>query len=445
MAIIVQDTEIKPGYKKTEIGVIPENWEVRPLTGLAIIHHGYGFQSEYFKSLGKYRLTTPGHFYETGGFRDVGEKQKFYGGPLPEGYLLSEGDLIVAMTEQADGLLGSAAIVPVSDTYLHNQRLGRVKVLSPELSIRFLYWVFNSKNYRAKVRETAAGTKVKHTSPSKLLEIPVLLPPTKAEQEAIATVLNDVDALITSLDKLIAKKRDIKQATMQQLLTGKMRLPGFSQELKPSYKQTEVGMIPEDWNACSLGDAVTKVGSGITPTGGEKVYKKEGRPFLRSQNVGWGHLLLGDIVFIDEETHSSFLATEIKLNDVLLNITGASIGRSAVADDRLPGGNVNQHVCIIRPDASRLDSYFLNFSLLSKSGQKQIDSFQAGGNRQGLNFGQIRSFQIPLTSLPEQQAIATVLSDMDAEIVALEQKRDKTRTLKQAMMQELLTGKTRLL
>lgn len=230
MVATARDAEIKPGYKLTEVGVIPEDWEAAPLTWMAVIQHGYGFQSQYFKPFGKYRLTTPGHFHETGGFRDVGEKQKFYEGPLPEGYLLTEGDLIVAMTEQTDGLLGSAAIVPISNTYLHNQRLGKVKILSPNLSIRFLYQVFNSNSYRAKVRETAAGTKVKHTSPSKLLDIPVPLPPTKAEQEAISTVFSNIDTLIECLEKLINKKRDIKQATMQQLLTRKTQLPGFSEE-----------------------------------------------------------------------------------------------------------------------------------------------------------------------------------------------------------------------
>jgi type I restriction enzyme S subunit len=215
-------------------------------------------------------------------------------------------------------------------------------------------------------------------------------------------------------------------------------------KLKQGYKQTEVGVIPEDWRVCSLGDIVTKVGSGITPTGGEKVYKKEGHPFLRSQNVGWGYLLLDDIAFLDEETHHSFLATEIKLYDVLLNIAGASIGRSAVADDRLVGGNVNQHVCIIRADTSKLNPHYLNYFLLSERGQKQIDSFQAGGNRQGLNFGQIRSFQIPLPPLPEQRAFAIALSDIDALIKSLDKLIAKKRDIKQATMQLLLAGKTRL-
>ena len=163
-----------PGYKQTEVGVIPEDWDAKPLAGLAEIIHGFGFESQYFQSLGRYRLMTPGHFYETGGFRDVGDKQKFYDGPLPDGYLLSKDDLILAMTEQADGLLGSAAMVPTGGTYLHNQRLGKLKVLSPTVSDRFLYCVFNSKGYRAKVRETAAGTKVKHTSPSKRVHADVV-------------------------------------------------------------------------------------------------------------------------------------------------------------------------------------------------------------------------------------------------------------------------------
>lgn len=210
------------------------------------------------------------------------------------------------------------------------------------------------------------------------------------------------------------------------------------------YKQTEVGVIPQGWEVKTLGEKTTKIGSGITPTGGEKVYKSEGRPFLRRQNVGRGNLLLEDIAFIDDEIHSTFKSTEIIKNDVFLNITGASIGRSAIADERVENGNVNQHVCIIRTIENELSPKFLNYFLLSKKGQKQIDSYQAGGNRQGLNFGQIKSFQIPLPPLPEQTAIASALSDVDALIPALEQLITKKRNIKQGAMQQLLTGKKRL-
>lgn len=175
-----------------------------------------------------------------------------------------------------------------------------------------------------------------------------------------------------------------------------------------------------EWALQELGPKTIKVGSGITPTGGHKHYKKTGRPFIRSQNVGWSELLLVDVAYIDEETHGSFDATELRVNDVLLNITGASIGRSAIADSRIAGGNVNQHVCIIRVKPGELLPVLLNQYLVSENGQKQIDSFQAGGNRQGLNFAQIRSFGIPLPpTVAEQQKIADCLSSLD-ELIAAE-------------------------
>lgn len=215
--------------------------------------------------------------------------------------------------------------------------------------------------------------------------------------------------------------------------------------IPPDYKQTEVGVIPEDWHPLTIGDIAIKVGSGITPRGGNSNYKEYGRPFVRSQNVGWGILLLTDLVYIDDDTHKSFPSTELRQGDVLLNITGASIGRSAIAEARLAGGNVNQHVCIIRTETTKVDSRFLNFILLSAQGQRQIDSFQAGGNREGLNFGQIRSIRFPLPpTLAEQEAIAEALSDADALIESLEQLIVKKRQIKQGAMQELLTGKRRL-
>ena len=214
--------------------------------------------------------------------------------------------------------------------------------------------------------------------------------------------------------------------------------------LSPGYKLEGVGVIPEDWGCSRLGDLATRVGSGITPTGGARTYVTAGRPFLRSQNVGWGLLHLHDLAFITDETHSLFAASEIEEGDVLLNITGASIGRSAVADSSVARGNVNQHVCEIRPDPDQLDSHFLNNYVLSTAGQKQIDNFQTGGNRQGLNYSQIRSFLIPRPSLTEQRAIAEALSDVSKLLEASDALISKKKRIKQAAMQQLLTGRTRL-
>jgi type I restriction enzyme S subunit len=149
-------------------------------------------------------------------------------------------------------------------------------------------------------------------------------------------------------------------------------------------------------------------------------------------------LILDDVAFIDEEMHGSFDSTEIEEFDVLLNITGASIGRSAVADSRIIGGNVNQHVCIIRLKRKELNPVLLNQYLISHYGQKQIDNFQAGGNRQGLNFSQIRSFLIPLPPTEnEQTRIADCLSSLDHLIVAQAQKLDALKTHQKGLMQQL--------
>lgn len=198
------------------------------------------------------------------------------------------------------------------------------------------------------------------------------------------------------------------------------------------------------WPTAHLASVSTRIGSGITPRGGAAVYHTTGRPFVRSQNVGWGNLRLRDLAFIDEVTHAGFRASEIRSGDVLLNITGASIGRSAVAIRLLDGGNVNQHVCEIRLDEKKMDPSFVCAFLLSREGQSQIDSFQAGGNRQGLNFQQIGSIEIPVPTLAEQQAAGAALSDADELALSLERLISKKQAIKQGMMQQLLTGKTRL-
>lgn len=213
-------------------------------------------------------------------------------------------------------------------------------------------------------------------------------------------------------------------------------------------KQAKNGLVPVlrfsefrntgEWNTEELGDKTSKVGSGITPKGGDKNYKALGRPFVRSQNIGWGILILEDVAYIDEATHSTFLSTEIAEGDVLLNITGASIGRSAVANRSIKGGNVNQHVCIIRTKTNKLTPFFLNQFLLSQNGQNQIDSFQAGGNRQGLNFAQIRSFSVPLPpKIEEQQKIADCLSSIDELVAAQTQKVEALKAHKNGLMQQL--------
>ena len=208
----------------------------------------------------------------------------------------------------------------------------------------------------------------------------------------------------------------------------------------------------EEWKKTKIGDITSKVGSGVTPKGGSAVYKTSGHLFIRSQNVGNGCFLLDDVAYIDEATHKKQINTELKDGDVLLNITGASIGRTTVVNKNVEGGNVNQHVCIIRLLEDYSPNYICNY-LLSYGGQKQIDSFQTGGNREGLNFEQIRSIKFFIPSFREQSKIAALLSLLEERIatqnkiiedlkklkVAITQKISKDKSNKKVMLSELLT------
>ncbi|MBT3804997.1 MAG: hypothetical protein HOG03_10410 [Desulfobacula sp.] len=207
---------------------------------------------------------------------------------------------------------------------------------------------------------------------------------------------------------------------------------------REGYKKTKLGWIPEDWDAVKLGKITNKVGSGITPRGGSKVYQDNGIPFFRSQNILYGKVSVKDIVYISEAIHQKMKNTQLQPADVLLNITGASIGRCCVFPNDFENGNVNQHVCIIRPDEI-IKSKYLCYILNSPIGQNQIWNFQAGGNREGLNFQQIKSFIIPYPPLPEQKKIAEILTTIDNKISSIDNQIQQAEQLKKGLMEKLLT------
>jgi type I restriction enzyme, S subunit len=207
---------------------------------------------------------------------------------------------------------------------------------------------------------------------------------------------------------------------------------------KPGYRETDAGWIPSDWQLCKLGDLVNKVGSGVTPKGGSDSYLSSGLPLIRSQNVLWGKLDLSDVAYISADQHRRMANSALQPRDVLLNITGASIGRCAVIPTDFREGNVNQHVCIIRPTAS-LRPTFLSQYLISQFGQVQISKLQAGGNREGLNYQQIRGFAIAIPPLPEQQKIADILTTVDDKLDVISRQIDATQTLKRGLMQTLFS------
>ncbi|OYV04711.1 MAG: hypothetical protein CFE26_15415, partial [Verrucomicrobiales bacterium VVV1] len=144
-----------------------KGWVEKPFSELCDIKHGFAFKGEFFTDKGDYVVLTPGNYYESGGYRDRGEKQKYYKGEIPPDYIMNEGDMLVAMTEQAAGLLGSPLLVPESNKFLHNQRLGLVTA-KPGVPWKneFFFHVFNTMAVRKAIHESASGVKVRHTAPT---------------------------------------------------------------------------------------------------------------------------------------------------------------------------------------------------------------------------------------------------------------------------------------
>lgn len=202
-------------------------WSEKPFNELCDFKHGFAFKSEFFTTDGEYVLLTPGNFYEHGGYKDRGVKQKYYEGDIPSGYVLGEGDLLVAMTEQAAGLLGSPILVPEADKFLHNQRLGLVV---PKAGVpwcnEFFFHVFNTQRVRREIHSSASGVKVRHTSPSKMGEIVVAFPHTIAEQKTTASKLNAHAIESERLESIYKKKLesldDLKKSILYQAFSGSL-------------------------------------------------------------------------------------------------------------------------------------------------------------------------------------------------------------------------------
>jgi type I restriction enzyme, S subunit len=294
---------------------------------------------------------------------------------------------------------------------------------SPERTLsNFLLYSLMSETVRENLFRKIGGSTVGHAKVDDVRFLQLPLPPLP-EQRAIATALSDVDALLTGLDRLIAKKRDLKQAAMQQLLTGQTRLPGFQGE----------------WEVKTLGDmAIFLKGKGLPKSA---ISRHGAEPCIH-----YGELFTQYSEVIEEplsRTNETQNCVRSIANDVLMptsDVTPRGLAKAScvLIDGVILGGDI----LIIRADRRRVLGTFLSYVI--RRGENQVLQLVTGTTVYHLYASDMRRFGFALPPLPEQTAIAEVLTSMDEELAVLEQRREKTRALKQAMMQELLTGRTRL-
>ena len=420
---------MREGYKETAIGWIPEDWKL--------------------KRIGDFAELTAGATPST-------KEPKYWGGNIP---WMNSGEINLKRIKNVDGRItelgfrnSSTKMVPrwsilialagqgktrgkvaVNEIELcTNQSLAAIMNLK-DVDAEFLFQNLDSRYFE--IRKMSTGDVGRGGLNLQIIKsISVALPPLK-EQKQIASFLSTVDDKIDAINERITQTQQLKNGLMQQLLT-----KGIGHT---KYKDSPLGEIPENWDVVKLGSLVTKVGSGITPKGGNETYLNTGIIFIRSQNVLVGKMNLSEVAYISLEQHKKMSGSKLMAGDVLLNITGASIGRSCIVPSSIVEGNVNQHVCIIRTKRN-LDANFLCQILNSYHGQNQIEKFQAGGNREGLNFQQIRSFEIAYPPIKEQKKIAEIFSSVDEKLGILQEKKTGHEQLKKGLMQKLLTGQIRV-
>lgn len=400
--------DVRPGYKMTEVGVIPEDWEVSKVGYVVDLLTGFPFPSSGYSQSGV-RLLRGSNVKRAR--VDWSDDLTAYWHSVTADirkYVLESGDIVVAM----DGSLVGRSFAALCDADVPALLLQRVaRIRSKIVDVAYLKFWICSKPFTEHCGCVKTTTAIPHISPADIRSFRVAIPSTKAEQSAIATALSDTDALIESLEKLITKKRQIKKGAMQELLTGERRLPGFTGEW-------EVRCIDEiaecyDNLRVPLNDA-------------QRIKMKGDYPYCGANGVldFIDNYCVDDSVILIAEDGGYF--DEYMTRPIAYRMSGRFW--------------VNNHAHILKSKLD-FDQDFLFYSLVHKN----ILSFLASGTRAKLNKSELNRIVIKQpTTKAEQTAIATILSKMDVEITALEAKCAKAQQIKQGMMHELLTGRIRL-
>jgi len=414
--------ELKPGYKQTEVGVIPEEWEVVTASEACSLVVDCKNRTPPIVDASEYAVVrTPnvrdGQFIQEDlRFTDESSYREWTARAVPQA-----GDIMI--TREAP--LGEVCAVPEIHKVCLGQRMMLYRPSPSKTDSRYLLYSLMSLPVRANLMRKIGGSTVGHAKVDDIRFLKLPLPPL-SEQRTIATLLSDTDALLASLKQLIAKKRDIKQAAMQELLTGNRRLPGFEVE----------------WKEASIGGMIDLLTGFPFPSSG---YRSSGIRLLRGSNVKRGLINWNEDLAEHWPAISSDIARyELCEGDIVIAMDGALVGRSyaRVQPSDLPA-LLLQRVARIR--SSSLCNDFLFFQIGSSRFADHCDSVKTSTAIPHISPADIRNFRtfIPPTK-KEQNAIAAILLDLDAELSGLEAHLDKARDLKQGMMQQLLTGKIRL-
>lgn len=360
-------------------------------------------------------------------------------------FILEKGDVILTKDSETTNDIGIPALVRNTfEDVVCGYHLTHIK--PKKITGEYLFRQFQSKFQQSYFEVSANGVTRFGLGTDKFTSAQIIIPPDQ-EQTTIAAYLDsktaEIDELIADKKRLLELYEEEKTAVINQAVT-----KGINPNVKMKDSGIEwLGEIPKNWKVKKVKHVCIKVGSGVTPSGGASVYQLSGIPLLRSQNIHFEGLKLDDVAYITEEIHENMKNSKVIVHDVLLNITGASIGRVYYVEEWLGEANVNQHVCILRPN-EKIDSKYLYLIFRSNIGQEQIRREQTGSGREGLNFEALKNFVIPYIKIREQQSI---VHHIETELSRIEAKKEKTQKLidllteyRTALISEVVTGKVKV-
>lgn len=313
---------------------------------------------------------------------------------------------------------------------------------SPSCNLHYAFYVI--KSAQSYLVRKAVGGGQPNISQETIKQLWLPIPPLSTQDIIVRNLdatCSKIDDLLSSVHASIEEYKKLKQAVIMQAVTKGVR---GEREMKDSGVEW-IGKIPAEWSITKIKSGVTKIGSGKTPSGGAETYTDSGVIFLRSQNVYDCTLNLESPTYISPEVDATMKSTRVLPDDVLLNITGGSIGRCSIVPKTLGLANVNQHVCIIRTNPLIFLPKYMQYFWVSTLGHLAIDLYQTGGNREGMSADAIRNTPIPYAPLNEQKEIADYLDAKCAEIDGLIAKKEQLvkelESYKKSLIYEVVTGK----
>jgi len=424
---------MKRGYKETEIGEIPEEWEVKIIRDFSSIRGGkrlpLGSELISEKTNHPYIRIVDIH----NGCIDTSSLQYVPEEVFPEiqRYTVDSDDIIITIV----GTIGLVANIPPS---LHKASLteNAAKLLTErkEINNNYLLYFLSSRLGQSEIFNNTIGTSQMKLPLYGIEKIRVILPPLP-EQKKIAEVLSSVDESIRATQAVIEQAKVLKQGMLNQLLT-----KGIGHK---KFKQTEIGEIPEEWEVKTLESVSEFITKGATPTTYGYGWSESGILFLRSECVSEEGLNLSAAMYITEDAHSSISRSEITNGDILMTITGY-VGRCIIVNGIPEKANINQHIARIRLNSKSVMKEFIFQFLSSKKTRMNYEKIVTGQAYPQISLKQVRDTIIPIPPLSEQKKIANLLSSVDDSILDNTLQLNQLKLIKSGLMQDLLSGKKRV-